>query len=139
MPWHLPEDLDFFRRETIGGAVIMGRRTWLSIPSRPLENRLNCVISSDTGVAETVFAKVEDAVAHARSAGIHRIYGIGGQGIFRDLLGAANRMLITEVDLSVENADTFFPDFDEDLWSCIQQSVLRSHGPRCVVRELIRR
>ncbi|MGR3416285.1 dihydrofolate reductase [Paracoccus sp. (in: a-proteobacteria)] len=53
IPWHIPQDLRMFQRETTGGALIMGRRTWESLPVRPLKNRLNCVLSRDARVAET--------------------------------------------------------------------------------------
>ncbi|MEM9422743.1 MAG: dihydrofolate reductase, partial [Pseudomonadota bacterium] len=45
IPWHVPEDLKFFQRETMGGAIIMGRKTWESLPFKPLKNRLNVVVS----------------------------------------------------------------------------------------------
>ena len=46
LPWHIPEDLKFFKRETLGGAIIMGRRTWESLPFKPLKDRLNLVVTS---------------------------------------------------------------------------------------------
>ena len=68
IPWHAPEDLAFFQRETTGGAVIMGRRTWESLPFKPLKNRLNLVVSSDPAVADHVFPSPEGAVDHAHAA-----------------------------------------------------------------------
>ncbi|CAN0153304.1 unnamed protein product, partial [Chrysoparadoxa australica] len=54
IPWHLPEDLAMFKRETLGGALIMGRRTWESLPFKPLPKRLNIVVSRDKGLTEQV-------------------------------------------------------------------------------------
>ncbi len=138
MPWSIPEDMAFFRRETIGGAVIMGRRTWESIGSTPLGDRLNCVVSSDDTIHDAVFPNVEQAVSHARSKGHDRLYGIGGTRVYGDLLPIADRLLITEIDLAIEDPDTYFPTFDETAWSQMGERVLRTEAPRCVLRELTR-
>lgn len=113
IPWHIPEDLAMFKRETLGGALIMGRRTWESLPVKPLKNRLNIVVSRDRGLAEHVVGSVEEAVALAQAEGYFRIYGIGGQGIYEAMLPMAHRLLITEVDLAVEGADAWFPEIGE--------------------------
>lgn len=138
IPWHAPEDLQMFQRETTGGALIMGRNTWESLPKRPLPNRYNAVISRDCE-AENVFTALPDAIAAAYAAGYQRIYGIGGERIYRDLLPLADRLLVTEVDLVVEGADAFFPDFNEDDWRECSRRVLRANGPECILRELLRR
>ena len=80
IPWHAPEDLKAFQRETLGGAIIMGRNTWDSLPFKPLKNRLNIVVSSNLDAAEIVVPSIEDAIALARAEGYARIYGIGGPG-----------------------------------------------------------
>ena len=113
IPWHIPEDLALFKRETLGGAIVMGRRTWESLPFKPLKDRLNIVVSRDTTLTEHVVPGVEDAIALAQSQGYFRIYGIGGQGIYEALLPLAHRLLITEVDTVVEDADAFFPEVGE--------------------------
>lgn len=138
MPWHLPEDLTHFREATTGGALIMGARTWRSLPVRPLADRLNCVVSRDTALAEHVFASPEAAIRFARNAGHDRIHGIGGAGIYAAMLPLADRLLITEVDLTVADADTYFPAIDQTAWTCRSERTLRSEAPRCVVRELVR-
>lgn len=110
IPWHVPEDLAMFKRETLGGALIMGRRTWESLPVKPLKNRLNIVVSRDTSLTEHVVGSIPDAIALAQSEGYFRIYGIGGQSIYEEMLPLAHRLLLTEVDLKVEGADTWFPE-----------------------------
>lgn len=139
IPWHAPEDLKAFQRETLGGAIIMGRNTWDSLPFKPLKNRLNLVVSSNPEAADTVCPSLQAAVAEARAQGYQRIYGIGGFGIYRDMLGLADRMLITEVDLTIKDADTFFPDFDTQDWDTTGETSLRSDDPACVMVEYIRR
>lgn len=139
IPWRAPEDLAFFQRETTGGAVIMGRKTWNSLPVRPLKSRVNLVISSDATVAEQVFASPLAALDHAYQSGHRRVYGIGGAGIYQALLPVADRLLLTEVDLAVRGADAFFPDFDALEWDCLGSVLLRGTDPGCVLFEYLRR
>lgn len=139
IPWHLPEDLRMFQRETTGGALIMGRHTWESLPVKPLKNRLNCVISRDAGLTDHVFADLPAALDFCRAEGWHRLYGIGGQAIYAGLLALADRLLVTEVDLDIEAPDACFPAFDAAEWREIHRQTLRETGPRAVLRELLRR
>lgn len=139
IPWHAPEDLKCFQRETLGGAVIMGRNTWGSLPFKPLKNRLNLVVSSDPNAAEIVCPSIEAALAEARAQGYLRIYGIGGAGIYREMLPIADRMVITEVDTVVDSPDTHFPAFSASEWAIASQTELRSEAPNCVAVEYLRR
>jgi dihydrofolate reductase len=91
----------------------MGRKTWESLPFKPLKDRLNIVVSRDPSIYENTVETVEDAIALAGSKGYFRIYGIGGQGIYEAMLPMAHRLLITEVETVVEDADAFFPDEGE--------------------------
>lgn len=139
IPWHLPEDLQSFQRETLGGALIMGRRTWESLPVKPLPKRLNIVVSARPDVAEIVAPTVAAAIELASNRGHHRIYGIGGAGIYEEMLPVAHRLLISEVELVVEGADTFFPRVDLEAWHMINEMPLRLAGPKCCVREYLKR
>ena len=139
IPWHAPEDLAFFQRETTGGAVIMGRRTWESLPYKPLKNRLNLVISSKLDAQVDVFGDICDAVSAAYQQGYRRIYGIGGAGIYQGLLPKADRLLVTEVAMDVEGADAFFPEFSEAVWALKGRHLLRPEAPPCTVYEYLRR
>lgn len=138
MPWHLPEDLKFFMRETMGGAVIMGRRTWDSLPVKPLKNRLNIVVTSQGCAAEHCVGSIDAALELAHSMGYFRVYGMGGAGIYGAMLPIADRLCLTEVDLEVDGADTFFPSFDGSEWRLASKLELESDGPRCVVGEWVR-
>lgn len=139
IPWHLPEDLKFFQRETLGGALIMGRNTWDSLPVKPLSKRLNIVVSSDPKAADLVVPSVTAAVSLALAQGHQRIYGIGGARIYQEMLALAHRLLISDVDLDVPDADTFFPAVDQDHWAVINERPLRSAAPDCCLREYLRR
>ncbi|MBS1304027.1 dihydrofolate reductase [Loktanella sp. SALINAS62] len=138
IPWHAPEDLAMFQRETTGGAVIMGRNTWVSLPVKPLKNRMNCVVSRDTTLTDHVFGDTEQAVAACYAAGYHRIYGIGGAGIYAALLPVADRLLITQVDVTVPDADTHFPDIDPNQWNRIATRRIRQADPACRLDEYLR-
>ncbi len=140
IPWHAPEDLAFFQRETTGGAIIMGRNTWDSLPPfKPLKGRLNIVVTSrETGAPHQV-TSVSDAIALAYAQGYRRVYGIGGAGIYHEMLGLADRLLITEVDLEIADADAFFPDIEATNWRELGRQPLRAANPACEAVELLRR
>lgn len=139
IPWHAPEDLKAFQRETLGGAVIMGRNTWDSLPVKPLKNRLNIVVSSNPQAAERVVPSIEAAIALARTEGYMRIYGIGGAGIYKGMLGLADRLMITEVDLEIAEADAYFPAFAAEDWRVTAEMPLRAEAPACLLREYQRK
>jgi len=139
IPWHAPEDLKMFQRETLGGAVIMGRRTWESLPFKPLKNRLNVVVSRDLSLTDIVCGSVQEAVQTCYAQGYNRVYGIGGETIYRDLLPLADRLMLTEVDLEIAEADAFFPEFDGAAWEELATYDVRAAVPACRLRELIRK
>ena len=138
IPWHIREDLALFKRETLGGAIIMGRKTWESLPFKPLKSRLNIVVTSRSDLHDFTASSISAAVAIAREQGYFRIYGIGGQGVYEAMLPMAHRLLLTEVNTVVEDADAFFPAFDEAGWQELGNQGLQSESFECVVRELAR-
>ena len=118
LPWHLPEDMKFFRETTRGKPVIMGRKTWESLPDafRPLPGRLNVVVSRNPGFqapGASVVVSLEAAVAAA--GGFETAFVIGGAELYRQALPHADRLLLTEIDQAYEG-DAFFPDFDRSIW-----------------------
>ncbi|OBH58085.1 dihydrofolate reductase [Mycobacterium colombiense] len=120
IPWKVPEDLSRFKEVTIGHPVIMGRRTWDSLPAkvRPLPGRRNVVLSRDTGfVAEgaQVAGTMEDALAHG--AGGPETWVIGGEQIYLLGLPYATRCEVTEIeiDLRRDDDDALAPTLD-DTW-----------------------
>jgi dihydrofolate reductase len=111
MPWHVPEDLAHFKEVTLGTPVIMGRRTWDSLPERfrPLPDRENIVITrSQDWAADGArrAAGIEDAVR-----GQERVWVIGGAEIFRQVIGDADRLEVTELDIDVDG-DAFAPSVE---------------------------
>lgn len=120
MPWHLPEDLAHFKAVTLGAPVIMGRRTWESLPARfrPLPGRTNVVVTRAAGYAADgarTAASLEDALALARSdagaaAAAGRIWVIGGGELYRAAMPFAAELAVTRIELDVPDADTFSPE-----------------------------
>lgn len=111
MPWHVPEDLAHFKQTTLGRPVIMGRRTWDSLPERfrPLPGRENVVI---TRQADWTAEGVRRAAGLAEAIdGLDEAWVIGGAEIFRAALTQADRLEVTELDLTVQG-DTFAPSTD---------------------------
>lgn len=126
--WHLPDDLRFFKKTTLGHAVIMGRKNYESIPEkfRPFSNRKNIVITRQSGF-DAPGCTVVKSLKEALEAGSEKdeIFIIGGGQIYelairQDLVGT---MYITEVHHSFEG-DTFFPVFDESRWI---KTILEEH------------
>lgn len=118
--WDEPEDQKFFRQETLGGAVIMGRKTWNSLRRTALPNRLNIIVSTqyyfNLNNDNTYYAEsIEQALKYAKSQST-RIYGIGGAGIYEELLEHANRLLLTRIKGNY-NCKVKFPHFREMDWT----------------------
>ncbi|WP_291379151.1 dihydrofolate reductase, partial [Demequina sp.] len=120
MPWHLPEDLAHFKAHTSGHAVMMGRRTWESLPPsfRPLPGRANIVVTRSGATFEgaATASSLADALAVAErlSPGTDA-WIIGGAGLFTDAAAIADEVVVTEIDLVTEG-DTFAPALADDDW-----------------------
>ena len=110
MPWHLPADLQHFKKTTLGKPVIMGRKTYDSI-GRALPGRLNIVVSRDETLAiagVTCVTSVEQALLAAE--GVEEVMIIGGATIYEHFLSVANCLYLTFIDLDTKG-DTYFPDY----------------------------
>lgn len=163
--WHIPDDLKYFKKVTLGSPVIMGRRTFESI-GRPLPKRTNIVVTRSGGMTgpDGTVVPFPDGVLVARSleeafmmAGMPAVRGlagpplvktgtsdalsgqyasgacaaeeedagcfvIGGGEIYRQAIKSADMLYVTEVHVSIEDADTFFPDVDASVWEEISRS-----------------
>jgi dihydrofolate reductase len=118
MPWHLPADLKRFKLLTLGKPVIMGRKTWDSLPRKPLPGRSNIVVTRDSAFrapGATVAHSFEAALAEAAKEHAIEIAIIGGEAIFAAALPLATRILLTEVD-AVPEGDVFMPPLDSSQW-----------------------
>ena len=124
--WHISEDLKFFRRQTLGCPVIMGRKTFESI-GRPLGGRVNIVISRgfSTGEDVAVAGSLEEAFAVAESTNLEKCFVMGGGQIYAQALPHADRLVVTHVHTAIEEADTFFPPIDPEVWKAESRSEMK--------------
>ncbi|MFN8277593.1 MAG: dihydrofolate reductase [Chitinophagales bacterium] len=121
--WRLPRDMAFFKSFTIGHHVLMGRKTYESIPERfrPLPGRINLVLSSSASSwpgARTV-ASIDEAIEVTLKAGETDLMVIGGGSVYRQALPHASRVMLTRVHGHFDQADTFFPKLDEH-WQVVK-------------------
>ena len=121
--WHISEDLRFFKRTTLGSPVIMGRKTFESI-GRALPGRVNIVVSRgfSTGEEVEVVNSLEDAFAVAEDTNLEKCFVIGGGQIYAQALDFADRLVVTHVHTMIEDADTFFPAINPEIWNVVQRS-----------------
>lgn len=111
LPWHYSSDMKFFKKTTTGHACVMGHRTWLTL-KRPLPNRLNIVLSRQSEIepqeSVIVMRDVESVLSLAKDSD-RDLFVIGGEQVYRAFLSHIERWLVTEVPLTIEDADTFVP------------------------------
>lgn len=119
---HIPDDLKFFKEITTGHVVVMGRKTWDSLPTKPLPNRFNVIVTRNPehfhnfknenacymslGLQETINL-IRDPFR------LNNVFIIGGGEIYKQLLPFCNRVYVTKIYTDHENVDTFFPNLDE--------------------------
>ena len=112
LPWHYSADMRFFRETTTGHAVVMGRKTWLTI-GKPLKDRLNIVLSRDSSIEPQdsllVLTDVDSVISFNNSLTTD-LFVIGGAQIYRAFLPHIEKWIITEVPLTVSGADAFMPE-----------------------------
>lgn len=108
MPWHVPEDLAHFKEITLTASVVMGRKTWDSLPERfrPLPGRENIVITRQQHWEATGARRAADLASAVR--GLEKVWIIGGAEIFAQVIGDADRLEVTELDLEVAG-DAYAP------------------------------
>ena len=125
LPWHLPEDLAHFKHTTLGQPVVMGRKTWESLPPkfRPLPGRTNIVVTRQTdwqAVGAVVVHSLEEAMQHCPAEA--HVWVIGGAEVYAQAMPLASRAVVTEIDADFEG-DAFAPTFD----SCWQETTRSMH------------
>ena len=123
--FHFHKDMKFFRETTTGGTVVMGRKTFESLP-KVLPKRRNIIISTNKNLkidgAEVCFSIEEAAQLFEND---EKVFIIGGGRIYSEFLPFADKLYLTEVDAECDDADTFFPHFDKEEWA---REVLAEHN-----------
>jgi dihydrofolate reductase len=130
MPWHLPADLAYFKKVTLGKQIIMGRKTYESI-GRPLPGRRNIVISRDENYTPQgkgaegvdVVTSVEQALSLVTD--IAEVMVIGGGAIYKHCLPNADRLYVTHIKASIDG-DTKFPNYNDDNWQRVSSELRKS-------------
>lgn len=114
--WKIPEDLKHFKEITLGGTVLMGRKTWESLPVSPLPGRRNIVITRNKNYvasgAEVIGDLEEDLIKDGE------VFVIGGGEVYRQTIGCATNLYLTVIHQECPEADTFFPSFYPSEWIC---------------------
>jgi|YNPMSStandDraft_2_1061718.scaffolds.fasta_scaffold12810_2 dihydrofolate reductase len=108
--WHIPEDLKYFKQITTGHPVIMGWNTWLSLPKKPLPNRLNIILSYENNCIEgcKVFINIADCIEFVKQQE-KTCFVIGGESIYKQMIDYCKKLYITWIDKECNDADAFFP------------------------------
>ena len=114
--WHLPADLKRFKELTTGHTILMGRKTFESLPRGPLPNRRNIIISRSLPAqpGAEVYPTIQQALVACASD--EEVFIIGGGEIYRQLLPDTERIYLTRVQASFPDAEVFFPEFDPNEW-----------------------
>ncbi len=119
LPWDIPADMKRVKELTIGRNVIMGRKTWESIPEkfRPLPKRKNIIITRNNNLevpeGVEVYNSIEEAIERHKG---EEIVGFGGQRIFEEMMPIADVLYITHVDQEVDECQAYFPEIDQKIW-----------------------
>jgi dihydrofolate reductase len=119
--WHISEDLKRFKKLTFGNTVIMGKKTWQSLPRRPLPGRKNIVLTDiphERIECSVTAYSIEDALSKCDAG--ENIFIIGGGSVYRQFMPVADRLLITHVHRKAP-ADVYFPVIDPDIWKVIEK------------------
>ena len=117
LPWHISEDLKYFKRQTKGLPVIMGRTTYFSLPFRPLKGRKNIVLNlGGDPIPDDVVCVNSFEDAYAAAAPAERCFVMGGASVYRQALGSMDRLYITHVHTVIPDADVYFPEINSDIW-----------------------
>ncbi|HYG26859.1 MAG TPA: dihydrofolate reductase [Caulobacteraceae bacterium] len=127
LPWRIRSDMAWFKANTLGKPIIMGRKTWDSLPKKPLPGRTNIVLSRDASfeperaiACENFSEAVQIAKEQAADDEVDEVCIIGGSALFELSMPKARRLYLTEVEAEVEG-DVFFPPFDETEWTEVRR------------------
>lgn len=121
LPWHLPDDLKYFKNQTWGMPILMGRKTFESI-GKPLQGRKSIVITRSNNWRHNgveVVHSIDEAIEKAKEFGVKEIFVIGGAEIFKTAFGEADRIYLTRIHHQFEG-DVYFPEVSINDWNLMQ-------------------
>ena len=109
LPWHISEDLQNFKKLTLDSIIIMGRKTWESLPIRPLSKRRNIVLSRHEVPDIEYYTSIKECIEKLNDDDIEKLFVIGGSTVYRNFIHRADELHITKVDEMIDGIDTYFP------------------------------
>lgn len=128
LPWHLPDDMDFFKKKTLNSSVIMGKNNFLSIPEkfRPLKNRINIILTRNKSfnAKECLIANDLKAAIKLAKKAKKNIFIIGGGMVYKDALtqGLVDIIYLTRIHAQIKG-DVFFPELDMNKWRVVEEQL----------------
>lgn len=138
LPWHVPSDLKHFKAVTLGKPIIMGRKTWESLPRKPLPGRVNIVLTRHTGFVAQGAEVAKDLPSALAVAGqVEEICVIGGAEIFKAFLPSTQKIYLTRI-LAMVEGDVMMPDLDLAIWREVSRSSpMRAEGDGAAYETLV--
>jgi len=109
LPWHISEDLINFKKITLNNPIVMGRKTWDSLPKKPLPNRRNIVLSSKKINEVESYTSIESCIKSLKDDNLTDVFIIGGQMIYKNFFNHSDILHITFINKNVPGIDTYFP------------------------------
>ena len=128
IPWHIKEDFQHFKKLTLGYSIIMGRKTWESLPVKPLKDRMNIILTRQEDFkpeGAIVKSSLKDALDCCNSQ--DKVFIIGGESVYKEALPIANTLELTKIDKDYIG-DTYFPDFDSREWKLEKKEAKKGYS-----------
>ena len=129
LPWHIPEDLKNFKKITSHANIIMGRKTWESLPMKPLPNRRNIVFSSKKINAVETYNSYQKCITKLNEENVNKIYIIGGRSIYNLFYENANYLHITHINLLNPLVNEYFPISNQKIKQKFKQKLEKKLSP----------
>ena len=109
LPWNIPEDLQNFKKITLGSTILMGRKTWDSLPFKPLPDRRNIILSTNNIPNIECYSSIKNCIKTLNQDNIKKLFIIGGSMVYSKTIDIADELHITLVKKKTKNIDTYFP------------------------------
>ena len=109
LPWNIPEDLQNFKKITLGSTILMGRKTWDSLPFKPLPNRRNIILSTKKIPNVECYSSIQKCIEVLNTDKTKNLFIIGGSTVYAKTIDIANELHITLIKKNIQNIDVFFP------------------------------
>ena len=115
LPWHISEDLQNFKQLTLNSTILMGRKTWESLPFKPLPKRRNIVLSSKKKINSECYQSVEECLSKLLEQEVDKLFIIGGSKVYQNFINRADELHITQINKTTKGIDTYFPITIEEI------------------------